>query len=313
MKVAYRTKQIQAPLPYKKEPQKFDDIPILTYGPNSNLLEFRKLLSIKAQLDFGELGRLVETLVYPTFAPVAYNPADLTPASDPHGLIKKAVEQRVVNLEKDLHEMTKNKVKLYALIWGKMSVESRDIVKLHADYATFSVSKDPLKLMRTIIDTHRFTRTTTVAAISKRDGREQYTSTTMGFYESLPAFKERFDASYEVYTESGNAALPTEDRAIDFISKLSRAKYAEFQAWIENSLASKTITNLTLELAYKFASEFKPQVNAQPPSLKAVFNVRSGEPKKPDDNSHNNSNVRCWGCGKIGHTLRACPHKKLES
>jgi len=202
--------------------------------------------------------------------------------------------------------MKKNKVKLYAMIWGEMSIESRDIVKLHADYATFS---DPLQLVRTVIDTHRFTRTTTVAAISKRDGREQYASTTMGFYESLPSFKERFDAAYEVYTESGNATIPTEDRAIDFIGKLTKAKYAEFQAWIENSLASKTITGLTLELAYRFASEFKPHVNAQPPRLKAVFNVHAGETKKQDNN--NSSNVKCWGCGKVGHTLRACPKQRL--
>jgi len=77
---------------------------------------------------------------------------------------------------------------------------------------------------------------------------------------------------------------------------------------MENSLASKTITGLTLVLAYKFASEFKPHVNAQLSRLKAVFNVRAGETKKPDN--HNSSNVKCWGCGKVGHTLRACLRAK---
>ena len=164
-------KQPPLSLPFKRATEKSpEDIPILTYGTASNILEFRKQLSIKAQLEYGELGRMIDTLVYPTFAPVSYNPNDLTPTADPHGLIKKAVEQKIVNLEKDIHEMNKNKVKLYAMIWGKMSVESRDIVKLHADYATFSTTKDPLQLVRTVIDTHRFTRTTTVAAISKRDG-----------------------------------------------------------------------------------------------------------------------------------------------
>ena len=309
MKVAYQTKQMQTPLPYKKDPPKFEDIPILTYGSNSNLLEFRKLLSIKAQLDFGELGKVVETLVYPTFAPVAYNPSDLSPAADPHGLIKKAVEQRVINLEKDIHENNKNKVKLYALTWGKMSVESRDIVKLHSDYTTFSSSKDPLRLLRAIIETHRFTRTTTVAAISKRDGREQYIATTMGFYESLPSFKERFDSAYEVYIESGNTSIPSEDRAIDFVMKLSKDKYGEFQSWLENSLTSKTINNITIESVYKLASEFKPLNVTQPTRVKAVFNVKGNNVTNKNEGLNN---VKCWGCGKIGHTLRACPNKKTR-
>lgn len=155
----------------------------------SNLLEFT---SIKARLEYGELGKMVDTITYPTLPPVTFNPADLSPASDPHGPIKKAIEQRVVNLEKDMHEMNKNKVKLNAaLIWGKMSVESRDIVKLHADYTTLSVSKDTVILIKTVIDTHSFTRTTTVAVISRRDGRDQYHSILITFHESLPVFKER--------------------------------------------------------------------------------------------------------------------------
>lgn len=173
---------INKPFFKKSPPDRVDEIPTLSYGANSNLLEFRRQLSIKAQIDYGELGRMVETLAYPTFPPVNYNPNDISPAADPHGLVKKALEQRVISLEKDIHDMNVNKVKLYALTWSKMSVESRDIVKLHPDYQLFSTSKDPLRLIKAIIETHRFTRTTTVAAISKRDGREQYVSTVMGYY-----------------------------------------------------------------------------------------------------------------------------------
>ena len=285
MKVAFTSRQAQAPLPYKKDSSKSDEIPVLTYGTGSNLIEFRRQLSIKAQLDFGELGKKVETLQYPIFAPVRFDPNELSPTADPHGLRKKAIEQKVINLEKDMHEMDKNKVKLYALIWGRMPIISRDIIKLHADYPTFSSSKDHLRLMKAIVETHRFTRTTTVAAISKRDGREQYTATIMGFYESLPSFKESFDAAYEVHLESGNTLISSEDRAIDFVAKLCKTKYAEFQSWLENSLSSKTISNITIESVYKLASEFKTTNIPQPSRVKAVFNVNKYK--------NDNNDVKC--------------------
>jgi len=97
-------KQPPPSLPFKRATEKGpEDVPILTYGTASNIVEFRKQLSIKAQLEYGELGRMIDTLVYPTFAPVSYNPNDLTPTADPHGLIKKVVGQKIVNVEKDIY------------------------------------------------------------------------------------------------------------------------------------------------------------------------------------------------------------------
>jgi len=199
MKVSFKPREPQrsqsaqpSRRPQEIESSKPDDVIVLTYGSNSNLLEFRKRVAVKAQLEYGELGRVVETLQYPVFPPVHYNAEDLSKANDPHGIKKKAVEQRVANQVKDENECQKNKVKLYALIWSHMSTESRDIVKQHSSYESLSQAKEPLDLMKAIIDTHRFTRPTTVGAISRRDARDQYHATMMGFYESLPTFKERF-------------------------------------------------------------------------------------------------------------------------
>jgi len=64
--------------PLKTDLSKTDGVPVLTYGTNSNLLEFRKQLAIKAQLEYGELGKVVETLTYPTFPPVVYNAEELS-------------------------------------------------------------------------------------------------------------------------------------------------------------------------------------------------------------------------------------------
>jgi len=40
--------------------------------------------------------------------------------------------------------------------------------------------------------------------------------------------------------------------------------------------------------------------------VKAVFNIKGNNVKNKNDDLA----IKCWCCGKIGHTLRACPHKK---
>ena len=60
------------------------EIPILRYGPATNIIIVRKRLSMKALQVHGDLGRLIETQSYFEPDPIAVDDYDLE--ADPHGI-----------------------------------------------------------------------------------------------------------------------------------------------------------------------------------------------------------------------------------
>jgi hypothetical protein len=137
--------------------------------------------------------------------------------------------------------MKHDRPKLYALIWGKLSTESVDEIKRHEDYVEFATEKDPLALWLAIQETHQVATSSKVAAVVKKASRDAYLRCKQGAFESIIAYKERFDASHEAYKANDNPKMKPEDVAMDFMNGLDDARYADFKVEIINDIAKGSV------------------------------------------------------------------------
>lgn len=67
----------------KKDPE---GIPILRFSPNNNFAKFKEALAKKVLIEYGDLGRLIESGKYFVFDPPGVGDYDLV--NDPYGLNK---------------------------------------------------------------------------------------------------------------------------------------------------------------------------------------------------------------------------------
>ena len=175
-----------------------DKLPILKFGPKSNLPVFKRILQVKAGKQFGKLARFIETRTY--YAPNApTNPKkDRTfaalPQEDQEDLVVDYTEARKA-YNKEIIAMRLERPKLYNMIYEALSVESRDKVQQNAGWAQISAEMDPLELWKIIEDTHLIGGDTPIGPIAGYRATEAFRSLRQGQQESIVSFKRRFDES----------------------------------------------------------------------------------------------------------------------
>lgn len=137
--------------------------------------------------EFGDLGRLVETVEY--FEPDPVDRTDFDLDNDEHGLNLFSLKESLKAREASKREMQNNRPKFYALIEQKMSLESLEEIKRHRHYDRFSVLKDHLQLWQAIVETHSVVTASKVASITKMTARHNYTSLRQGHMNQLSHIK----------------------------------------------------------------------------------------------------------------------------
>lgn len=95
-------------------------------------------------------------------------------------------------------------------------------------------------------------------------GQPQGTDTTLSLslsqqsYETLTRFKERFDAAILALQAVGADVPTAEDQAIEFINRLDKSRFAEFQVELANNVYLQVgVYPQSLTDAYNAASRFQ--------------------------------------------------------
>jgi hypothetical protein len=223
--------------PKKKDPT---EIPILKYGPNNNFMRFKEAMSFAALKEFGDLGRLIEQGTYYAGVPPVLTNFDFV--NDPYQLNRSQYIEEYKNYAKHQEDMRNNRPKLYALIMQYLSPESKDEIKRVQDYETMKQNRDPLMLWEAIEETHKVHSISKVAAVVKRNARKDYANMKQGPYESIIAYRERFDEVLKAYQDQENPEIEDVDIAMDFFDGLDNARYAGFKVSILNGLTSGSVT-----------------------------------------------------------------------
>ena len=213
------------------------DVPILTYGTENNFLEFKSLLALRAITEFKDLGRLIELNAY--YVPDAINIDDdmLNEEHDPHGFNREVIKTEVISRTKNIADMKNNRGALYSMMKGQLTSEVIDALKQRAGFTEMGTLKDPLTLWREIVATHSSGETHKGPLFAKKSSRDAYQALAQHSYESIVAFRERYEFVLEAYVAAGNPEMADEDAAMDFLEALDDARYSSFKTSVINNAA----------------------------------------------------------------------------
>ena len=206
------------------------ELPVLQYGKNCNLLEFTKALSAYARRNYKDLGRIIDELQYYEPPPVAYDTRELAEAKDPGGVKRAMVIEKVKARERRIMAMLEDRTPLFAVIWGQLSPESEEKIRLHP---TYEQHINPLALWNVVRATHMVTASG-ADLMDKAHVMERYYRMRQKPSESLTQFKQRMDYVIKAMTSLGIQPPEATHQAVHFIRGLDDYRYAQFKIELEN-------------------------------------------------------------------------------
>jgi hypothetical protein len=265
-----------------KAPSKgaIEGLPVLRYGTaeQNNFSKFREELSIYCLREFGDLGRTIQTGEEHEY-PAIEVPADETlgAEADPHGFTKAMYLEEVKSRKKKVEAFEKNKLPMYATIYGQLSKESKEKIKEDDAWDEIDTLKDPVRLWVLIGATHQSGGSGT-ERLDKLQARNFYNSLVQGKHETCLEFKERTTSALEMMLAAGEAEKSEEDQASDYIHRLDNDRYAQLKTDLANDLRKGLTTYpATLLEAYRLAAEYKIVVTQSSRSTSTVFAITSAE------------------------------------
>jgi len=245
-------------------------VPILTFGPTNNWIDFAKKMATAACHRFGHLGDLVEQKTY--YLPPSPKPdmtiPDLTQRD-------KVLDHEYRERSKTINQLEREKPMLYAFVISKLSLESEDEIKRHKDYVDFNQKKDPLALWLALEELHLTSTISKNAAFVLAQAEQDYMTLQQGEHELITKFKERFDHKLNAYNNAlGIGNHITEERAaMTFLIKLCRANYSQFYATQINEInadaskAPKTVNEVYIKAKAFVVSTTQNKPNGTPVSF----------------------------------------------
>ena len=224
-----------------------DAVPVLTYGPNNNYIEFRKRMSIAASKLYGDLGRIIEDERY--YVP---DPIDNTIYNLQDEIEKAICIELNKERERYINKMSRERPQLYAFILSKVSRESEDELKRYVldqttitgttatttqhTFKEINEAKDPLMLWLSIKALHLITTASKNRAVVLLQATKDYRNLRMGEFQSLTVFKDIFDYKLQAYNSALGTDESEEQSAMNFLDKLCRVRYGDYYARRMNAI-----------------------------------------------------------------------------
>ena len=281
------------PKPKPLTPQ--EAVPTLIYGPSNNWIEFSKKMALAAGDRF---GRLVDIIDHGTYYIPPLPVPDMT-IVDPT-MRDKVVEADYRERSKVVMKQETDKSMLYAFIASKLSLESENELKRHAQYTNFNSTKDPLELWKALQQLHLTNTVSKNAAFVLQQTESDYMSCNQGEFESITKFKERFDLKLKAYNASLDPTNQVSDQraAMAFLTKLHRTPYGLFYANEINLInADPTKVPANVNEVYVKAKAYviiatTNKQNGTPVSFATTTEniLRTNKKKTPRGNKTNNPN-----------------------
>ena len=123
---------------------------LLNKGPNSNLMQWGKSLKSHLLREHGDFATFMDNDEHFTPPEVEYDPEDLQPEADPHGINVAQVKTNQVERTKEVKILRRLWTPVFALILATLSQEVEDGIKDLEGYEEADRTRDPLLLFRLV-------------------------------------------------------------------------------------------------------------------------------------------------------------------
>ena len=179
------------------------------------------------------------------------------------------------------------KIKVYAVLIGQLSKESKARLKQVTTWEQIERSKCPKALIKAIRETHMTTETGFLLK-DKYTVRTEYYALKQSPGESTVAFKQQFDHKLKQFKAVANSEEISNDadQTIDFINRFDKSHYGQLQADLDNNAAlSIGAYPADLPKAYTIVSQYKMTDAVMVPKLteQNVFATISNDEGEQDD------------------------------
>jgi hypothetical protein len=161
---------------------------------------------------------------------------------------------------KAVSSMEDNAPKMYATLWGSMSVDSKQQIRQHSKFFQADLDQDPNILVIMARDTHLTAihgADDALKVMQKESERVAFTKFMQGPNTSIGEFKNTFDKELIKLAGLGIATPVEEELAMMFLLKLDPSRYADMIAVMSNMAITGIAFPDTLHSAYNAAASWK--------------------------------------------------------
>jgi len=274
----------QAAQSSKQPANSSDELIMLRYGPRNNLTAFKEQLIVKAGKEFGSLSRIFETDAYQD------PPTPDDPYDDPNWNTLNFRQQQFANKEYEIKikarleliiKRDQDKEKLFSLIMGALSTESRERVEADPDWDDINEEMDPLRLWRRIHATHAVGGDLSVPIVARIRAEDHFNNIKQGSEESLINYKRRFNDAVRAYSAAIGHEPDEEVQAYRYMQGLDRNRFAEFIVFIQNNAQRGIKTHpATLSEMHQAVMEFQVVTNNRKVIAAPIFKFHAQQESK---------------------------------
>ena len=304
---------------------------ILKHGSNSNLIAWQQSTKHAAALKYGRISECLGGS-YPDF--LKEDALDFTLESMKRAGLKDTLAQKMLEkgLEKKLEQnmaMIQTRPILYEFVLASISAASLNVITCDPDFQAAKSAMCPSLLWKVILKTHKTGYDQKSATLTKLSIQNEYHRIAQSQFESVAAYKIRFDFTAEEYESATGTIIPEKEKAWSYYFGLNRQKFKSFITMISNALATKSMSDdITLAGMHQLVCQATEDVTA-PRSNHAAFATSSETSSRPSVSptpsplpstpeavsveDAPDEPVICRKCKQPGHYAIGCARRKKKN
>ena len=233
------------------------ELPVLTWtGKQSNYADFKDKVSTYLKQQFGNNGSFIANdRYYEPTEPIEPDADSSKKASRRDQIMWSVYEDEMKSWTKVINKNLEDRTKMYEIIWGQLSNQSKEKIRSNANFADAEVDEggrqDPLALWKIIASTH-LVLSTGSDLLDRAAAKNIYDRIRQGNTESLGDFKLRFDRAIEALDQLGHTNMPeTPEQVIHFINALHPSQHFEWKTKTLNGISEGEAVPTSVVDAYE--------------------------------------------------------------
>ena len=208
---AIQANQAKKPGSSEKKTSHHPGVPLLTGGPDTNLMLWKKRVGSLLQIEYGDFSRFTSTNEHFEIAPIEFDADDLTAEADPFGFNRDDIKVSKAERTKKTASFKAMWAPCYALIESLLSPEIEAAIKQLDGYELASTIFDPLLLYILAIEAATGDGPCVNKPIADSSARSKYNTCKMQSGETITEFHERFTFVMDQMKEFNDVIIVKED------------------------------------------------------------------------------------------------------